>query len=47
MERKQFNVYLPPELIKRVKLAALEADQSLSDFVEDALRQRVGAGEDQ
>jgi len=32
---------LPPDLIKQIKLAALHADQSLSDFVEEALRQRV------
>lgn len=44
--RKQFNVYLPPELVKRVKLAALEADQSLSDFVEEALRGRVDLEEE-
>jgi len=42
MDRKQFNVYLPPDLIKAVKLAALESDQSLSAFVEAALRARLG-----
>ncbi len=39
--RKQCNVYLPPELIKEIKLAALRSDQSLSDFVEEALIERV------
>ena len=47
MSRKQFNVYLPPDLIKQIKLAALHADQSLSDFVEDVLRERVDEEEDE
>jgi len=37
MEKQQFNVYLPPELVKRVKHAAIDAGNSLSDFVEAAL----------
>ncbi len=36
-EKKQFNVYLVEPLIKRVKHAAIEAEQRLSDFVADAL----------
>ena len=36
-EKKQFNVYLANQLVKRVKHAAIEQEQRLSDFVAAAL----------
>lgn len=44
-EKKQMNLYLEEDLIKKVKHAAIEAEQRLSEFVAAALDQYLDTEE--
>ncbi|MFI9451601.1 CopG family transcriptional regulator [Amycolatopsis sp. WAC 01375] len=44
--KRQFNVYLPNDLIKRVKHASVDADESLSSFVERVLEEYLRTSEE-
>jgi predicted DNA binding CopG/RHH family protein len=40
-EKRQFNLYLSEDLIRRVKHAAIDAGQRLSDYVADVLERHL------
>ncbi len=40
-ELKQFNVYLPVELIRELKHCAIECESSLSSLVEEAIQKHL------
>lgn len=39
--KQQFNVYLPADLVRRVKHASVDAGESLSVFVERVLEEHL------
>ena len=40
--KQQFNVYLPPELVRELKHAAIDSRRSLSKYVEEIFREHLG-----
>lgn len=40
-EKQQLNVYLPADLVRRIKIAAIEADLSYSTYVERTLQEHL------
>ncbi|MEV7045760.1 CopG family transcriptional regulator [Amycolatopsis sp. NPDC051061] len=44
--KRQFSVYLPVELIRRVKHASVDADESLSAYVERVLEDHLRQSEE-